>query len=102
MKTLLTISTLVFTVVFSSTSFAGWTKVDKNMNGNTWYVDFETIRKHDGYVYWWELGDYVPSNSYKKGRSSDPLKTFYKKHPYLTLWIVTTILGLILKVINHG
>ena len=34
------------------------------MNGNTWYVDFETIRKHDGYVYWWELGDYLKPNKY--------------------------------------
>ena len=42
MKTLLTIFTLVFTVMFSSTSFAGWTKVGENVNGHTYYVDFET------------------------------------------------------------
>ena len=63
MKTLLTISTLVFTVMFSSTSFAEWTKVDETKNGDTFYVDFERIRKHDGYVYWWELGDYLKPNS---------------------------------------
>ena len=27
--------------------------------GNIFYVDFERIRKHGGYVYWWELGDYL-------------------------------------------
>ena len=26
------------------------------------YVDFERIRKNDGYVYWWELGDYTKPN----------------------------------------
>ena len=63
MKTLLTIFTLVFTVMFSSTSFGGWTKVGKNMSGDTFYVDFERIRKHDGYVYWWDLTDYLkPKN----------------------------------------
>ena len=56
MKTLLTIFTLVFTVMFSSTSFAGWTKVREN-GKTTFYVDFERIRKHGGYVYWWDLTD---------------------------------------------
>ena len=64
MKTLLTISTLVFTVMFSSTSFADWTKVDENNIGTSFYVDFERIRKHDGYVYWWELSDYLKPTKY--------------------------------------
>jgi len=57
MKPLLTILTLVFTVMFSSTSYAEWSEVGESMSGNTFYVDFERIRKHDGYVYWWELND---------------------------------------------
>ena len=57
MKTLLTIFTLVFTVMFSSASFAGWTKVVKSRFGDTYYVDFERIKKHGRYIYWWELGD---------------------------------------------
>ena len=59
MKTLLTIFTLVFTVMFSSTSWGEWTKVGENVDGNTFYVDFERIRKHDGYVYFWFLSDYL-------------------------------------------
>jgi hypothetical protein len=47
---------LFSTVMFSSPSYAEWTKVAKNIKG-TFYVDFERIRKHDGYVYWWELSD---------------------------------------------
>ena len=57
MKSLITIFTLVFTVMFSSTSFAEWTEIGKNVDGDTFYVDFERIRKHDGFVYWWELND---------------------------------------------
>tara|TARA_Y100001936_G_scaffold214395_1_gene224058 strand:+ start:208 stop:597 length:390 start_codon:yes stop_codon:yes gene_type:complete len=68
MKTLLTIFTLVFTVMFSSTSFAGWTKVGKSVDGVTFYVDYERIRKHGGYVYWWELTDHLKPT--KTGRLS--------------------------------
>jgi hypothetical protein len=59
------IFTLLFsTLVFSSPSYAGWTKVGENMGGTTYYVDFDRIRKHDGYVYYWELSDYLkPSKS---------------------------------------
>lgn len=60
MKTLLTIFTLVFTLMFSSTSFAEWTKVTANASGTAFfYVDFEGIRKHDGYVYFWSLVDFL-------------------------------------------
>ena len=61
MKSLLTITTIVFTLMFSSTSFAGWTKVGENKNG-THYVDFERIQNIDGFVYYWELGDYLKPN----------------------------------------
>ena len=56
---LLTISTLIFTVMFSSTSFAEWTKVTESLDGDAFYVDFQRIRKHDGFVYYWVLVDYV-------------------------------------------
>ena len=59
MKTLLTIFTLVFTVMFSSTSFAEWTKVGESMRGDTFYVDYERIRKHDGFVYFWGLDNFL-------------------------------------------
>ena len=54
---------LTFTVMFSSTSYAGWTRV-VSAGGNTHYVDFERIRKHDGYVYYWMLQDYLKPNEY--------------------------------------
>jgi hypothetical protein len=64
MKTLLTITTLVFTLMFSSPSFSDWTKVDEDVKGNAFYVDFERIRKVDGYVYYWDLSDYLKPIKY--------------------------------------
>ena len=65
MKTLLTTFTLVFTLMFSPTSFAEWTKVVVNVKGNTSYVDFEGIRKVDEYVYFWYVVDFFePNNGY--------------------------------------
>ena len=55
--------------MFSSSSYAGWTKVGESVDGNSFYVDFERIRKHGGYVYYWELIDKLKPNSY--GNLSD-------------------------------
>ena len=57
-RTLLT--TLIFSLMFSSTSFAEWTAVSSTEGGETtFYVDFETIKKGGGSVYYWSLGDYL-------------------------------------------
>ena len=65
-KLTLILTTLIFSLMFSpSTSFAGWKKVDTNTEtGDTFYVDFERIKKHDGYVYWWDLTDLLKPNEY--------------------------------------
>jgi len=43
-KITLLLSTLVFSLtVFSSTSYAEWTEVSENVDGDTYYVDFERI-----------------------------------------------------------
>ena len=36
-----------------------WTKVSEDLEGDTYYVDFQRIRKHDSYVYWWVLTDFL-------------------------------------------
>ena len=33
--------------------------MSESVSGNTFYVDFERIRKHGGYVYFWDMGDYL-------------------------------------------
>ena len=53
----LTFLTVLVLSLLSTPVFAEWTKVGVDVNGNTFYVDFERIRKHGGYVYWWELID---------------------------------------------
>jgi hypothetical protein len=66
---------LFSTVMFSSSSYAGWTKVSETVDGYTFYVDYERIKKHDGYVYFWSLTDYLKpsphgifsSKTYKQG-----------------------------------
>ena len=45
--------------MFSSTSYAEWTKLGKNVDGDTFYMDFDRIREVDGYVYFWRLTDYL-------------------------------------------
>ena len=61
MKKLLLIFTLLFsTLMFSTPSYSEWTEVSSTLNGaHTYYVDFERIRKHGGYVFWWGISDYL-------------------------------------------
>ena len=50
---------MTFTVTLSSPSYAKWTKVTEGVDGDTYYVDFERIRKHGGFVFYWVLSDYI-------------------------------------------
>ena len=63
-KLTLILTTLIFSLMFSpSTSFAEWKKVSESVVA-TYYVDFERIKKHDGYVYFWELIDYLKPDEF--------------------------------------
>ena len=60
MKSPLKIFIILFTVMFSTTSFAEWTMVSVNEDSSAiFYLDFERIRESDGYVYYWQLTDYT-------------------------------------------
>jgi len=63
-KLLLTFTLLFSTLMFSSPSYGEWTKVGKNVDGTTFYVDLERIKKHGGYVYFWQLADYLKPVEY--------------------------------------
>ena len=65
MKSLLTIFILLFTLMFSSTSYAEWKKVTVSESGDTFYVDFERVRNHEGYLYFWALNDYLKPNKWE-------------------------------------
>ncbi len=38
--------------------------MSETVDGDTFYVDFERIREHDGYVYYWELVDFFKPTEY--------------------------------------
>ena len=55
---------MIFSFLFSiiilpSSSHAQWTKVGDDSEGSNYYVDFDRVRYHGGYVYWWDLSDYL-------------------------------------------
>jgi hypothetical protein len=55
MKQLLT---LLFSILISFNSYGQWTKITES-DGDSIYIDFDTIKEQDGYVYWWVLTDYL-------------------------------------------
>ena len=59
MKKVALLATLIFSVMFSSASYAEWTKVTGEVGGDNLYVDFDSIRIVDGYVFYWILKDYI-------------------------------------------
>ena len=60
-RTLLTVLVLS---LLSTPVLGEWKKVSKNVSGDTFYVDFERIRNHGGYVYFWNLSDYLKPTDY--------------------------------------
>lgn len=64
MKKLALLATLMFSLMFSSASFAEWKKVSRNVAGDIYYVDFDSIRKHGGFVYFWKLTNYLKPSPY--------------------------------------
>jgi hypothetical protein len=68
-----TILALAFSLIFASPSYAKWEKEAEAADGNTFYVDFERIRKHDGFVYFWQLQDLLKPT--KHGILSENLYT---------------------------
>jgi hypothetical protein len=64
MKKLTLILSLIFTVTLSSPSYAEWTRVGESVDGTIFYVDFERIRKHGEYVYYWVATDYLKPTEY--------------------------------------
>jgi len=67
--------TLFFsTLMFASPAYADWEVAGEN-EYSTYYVDFDRIRTNGGYVYFWDLSDYLKptkwgdlsAKSYKQG-----------------------------------
>ena len=59
MRKLFILTTFICSLMMSSMAHAEWTKVTENDTGDSSYVDFERIRKHNGKVYFWRMSDYL-------------------------------------------
>ena len=60
MKILIFTFALLFsTALFPTSSQAEWTKVGEDTWGSNYYVDLGRVRHHGGYVYWWDMSDYL-------------------------------------------
>jgi hypothetical protein len=56
---------LLFSVIISFSSYAEWTYIGKDDDGEySYYIDLQTLRKIDGYVYYWNLIDYDKPNEF--------------------------------------
>ena len=83
---------LLFSILISFNSYGEWTKTYSSVIGTTFYIDKDTIKKHGGYVYWWEMADYLkPDDGYLSDRlywqgdcgteRTKMLSLFYYKQP---------------------
>ena len=51
---------LLFSILISFNSYGEWTKVSVAEGyGHSFYLDFASIKKNNGYVYYWQLIDYL-------------------------------------------
>jgi hypothetical protein len=50
---------LLFSIMISFNSYGEWTYIDKNTNGSTFYIELVTIQKHEDYIYYWVMNNYL-------------------------------------------
>ena len=48
---------LLFSILISLNSYGDWEFFGVNKNNTTFYINFEKIKKIDGYIYYWTLSD---------------------------------------------
>ena len=64
----------LFSLILSFNSYGEWTKTNMDVNGASYFIDFETVKKKtDGYVVWWGMEDFV------KGRDGKMSTAIYNK-----------------------
>jgi hypothetical protein len=59
MKKITLLLVIIFTFLFSTTSWGEWSYVTKNVDGVKYYYDKDRVRKSGKYLYFWELLDYI-------------------------------------------
>ena len=46
---------LLFSILISFNTYGEWVKVSTTIDGTEYYVEIDTIKEHNGYVYSWRL-----------------------------------------------
>ena len=64
MKKITLLLVIIFTFLFSTTSWGEWSYVTENVDGSKYYYDKDRIRKSGKYIYLWELTDYLKPSPY--------------------------------------
>ena len=62
MKKITILLVIIFTLLFTNTSWGDWNYVTENTSGDKFYYDKDRIRKSGKYIYFWELIDYLKPN----------------------------------------
>ena len=50
---------LASTVALASPVFADWTELGEDLDGNTFYIEYDTLKENNGLIYYWRLQDYL-------------------------------------------
>ena len=91
MKKITLLLVIIFTFLFSTTSWGEWSYVAENIGGDKYYYDKDRVRKSGKYLYFWVLTDFLkPIQIYFSRtvyreldcsifRYKDLYETFYKK-----------------------
>ena len=59
MKKITILLVIIFTFLFSTTSWGDWNYVTESVSGDKFYYDKDRIRKSGKFLYVWELIDYI-------------------------------------------
>ena len=50
---------LLFSILISFNSYGKWVFYSESVKGNSFYFDSDSVKQHNGYVYFWYLKDYL-------------------------------------------
>ncbi len=59
MKKLTLLLVIIFTFLFSNTSWGEWEFIAENVFGSKYYYDKDRVRKRGKYLYFWDLIDFI-------------------------------------------
>ena len=64
MKKITLLLVIIFTFLFSTTSWGDWNYVGESSIGRKYYYDKDRIRKSGKYIYFWMLIDYIKPSKF--------------------------------------